>query len=161
MHHLLRQASTPVLLAITLFSHTSTVQATDQATNQAASTLTQQATRSVDLVLALDVSGSMSGLIDSAKQRLWDVVNEFNQAQPQPDLRVAVISYGNPRYGKGSGYVRIDQALTRDLDAVNQALFGFKTNGGHEYVARVIARASNELQWSAREGYHCEHHLLR
>ncbi|MFT5175526.1 MAG: hypothetical protein ACI8W7_003717 [Gammaproteobacteria bacterium] len=145
MHHLLRQAITPAMLAITLLSHT-----TAQATNQATSTLTQQATRSVDLVLALDVSNSMSGLIDSAKQRLWDVVNEFNQAQPQPDLRVAVISYGNPRYGKGGGYVRIDQALTRDLDAVNQALFGFKTNGGDEYVARVITRASNELQWSAQ-----------
>ena len=31
--------------------------------------------RPVDLVIALDVSGSMSGLIDSAKQRLWDIVN--------------------------------------------------------------------------------------
>jgi hypothetical protein len=49
---------------------------------------------------------------------------------------------------KRSGYVRIDQRLTRDLDAVNQALFGFKTRGGDEYVVRVITRASNELQWS-------------
>ena len=41
----------------------------------------------VDLVIALDVSGSMSGLIDSAKQRLWDIVNELAQANPRPDLR--------------------------------------------------------------------------
>ena len=41
----------------------------------------------------------MSGLIQSAKQRLWDVVNELNRAQPRPDLRVAVLSYGDPRYG--------------------------------------------------------------
>ena len=157
MHHLLRHATTPALLAITLLSHTTTeasnqapTQAPNQTITQAMSRLTQQATRSVDLVLALDVSSSMSGLIDSAKQRLWDVVNEFNQAQPQPDLRVAIISYGNPRYGKGGGYVRIDQALTRDLDAVNQVLFGFKTNGGNEYVARVITRASNELRWSSQ-----------
>jgi len=33
--------------------------------------------RQIDVVLALDVSGSMSGLIDSAKQRLWDIVNEL------------------------------------------------------------------------------------
>jgi len=104
--------------------------------------------RPVDLVLALDVSGSMSGLIDSAKQRLWDVVNELQQAQPAPDLRVAVLSYGNPTYGKRDGFVRVDVPLTADLDAVNEALFAFTTNGGEEYVARVIARATTTLQWS-------------
>ena len=43
--------------------------------------------RQIDVVLALDVSGAMSGLIDSAKQRLWDIVNELGRAQPQPELR--------------------------------------------------------------------------
>jgi hypothetical protein len=108
----------------------------------------EPASRPVDLVIALDVSGSMSGLIDSAKQRLWDVVNELQQAQPKPDLRVAVLSYGNPRYGKRNGFVRIDVPLTADLDSVNQALFAFTTSGGSEYVARVIARATDRLQWS-------------
>ena len=31
--------------------------------------------RQIDVVIALDVSGSMDGLIESAKQRLWDFVN--------------------------------------------------------------------------------------
>jgi hypothetical protein len=108
----------------------------------------QPAPRAVDLVIALDVSGSMSGLIDSAKQRLWDVVNELERAQPQPDLRVAILSYGNPSYGVESGYVRIDQPLTRDLDAISQRLFSFTTNGGAEYVARTVHRALESLQWS-------------
>jgi hypothetical protein len=108
-----------------------------------------QDSKPVDLVIALDVSGSMSGLIQSAKQRLWDVVNELNRAQPQPDLRVAVLSYGNPRYGKQTGYVHVDVPFTRDLDAVNEALFGLSTNGGSEYVARVIATAGDRLEWSA------------
>ncbi|MCB1741397.1 MAG: VWA domain-containing protein [Gammaproteobacteria bacterium] len=104
--------------------------------------------RQVDLVLALDVSGSMSGLIDSARQRLWDVVNELGQATPTPRLRVAVLSFGNPQYGAGNGYVRVDQPLTTDLDAVNRTLFAFQTNGGDEYVARAIHTAVEKLDWS-------------
>ncbi len=104
--------------------------------------------RQVDLVIALDVSGSMSGLIDSAKQRLWDIVNELGRAQPRPVLRVAILSYGDPSYGEASGYVRIDQPFTSDLDAVNRTLFGFGTNGGDEYVARVVATSVRELSWA-------------
>ena len=102
----------------------------------------------VDVVIALDVSGSMSGLIESAKQRLWDIVNDIGQAQPQPDLRIAIITYGNPSYGEQGGYVRVDIPFTRDLDAVMQTLFSSGTNGGDEYVARAVHTAVNELDWN-------------
>lgn len=106
----------------------------------------------VDLVIALDVSGSMSGLIDSAKQRLWDVVNELAQANPQPDLRMAILSYGNPSYGEETGYVRIDLPFTRDLDAINRTLFSFGTDGGDEYVSRVVHRSVTGLAWTNNPG---------
>ena len=109
---------------------------------------TQVTTRHGDLAIALDVSGSMDGLIESAKQRLWDITNELGQAEPRPRLRVAVLSYGNPDYGHRNGYVRVDQPFTRDLDAVNQTLFAFGTNGGDEYVARAVHVSVNQLQWS-------------
>jgi Mg-chelatase subunit ChlD len=109
----------------------------------------REPSRPVDLVIALDVSGSMSGLIESAKQRLWDIVNELAQARPQPDLRIAIITYGSPAYGAQSGYVRIDTPFTRDLDAVQQTLFSFGTSGGDEYVARAVHTAVNDLAWSS------------
>jgi hypothetical protein len=104
--------------------------------------------RDVDLVIALDVSGSMDGLIASAKQRLWDITNELARARPVPALRVAILSYGNPNYGEQAGYVRVDLPFTADLDAVNATLFAFRTNGGDEYVARAIQTSLDELQWS-------------
>ncbi len=107
--------------------------------------------RQIDVVIALDVSGSMSGLIASAKQRLWDIVNQLGRAQPQPELRISIVSYGNPEYGADTGYVRIDLPFTSDLDAVNQTLFGFGTNGGDEYVARVVSTAINTLAWSTEQ----------
>jgi hypothetical protein len=106
------------------------------------------ARRDVDLVIALDVSGSMEGLIESAKQRLWDVTNELARARPVPALRVAILSYGNPSYGEQAGYVRVDLPFTADLDAVNATLFAFRTNGGDEYVARAIQTSLDTLQWS-------------
>ena len=98
--------------------------------------------RQIDVVIALDVSGSMSGLIGSAKQRLWDIVNQLGRARPQPELRIAIMSYGNPEYGQNMGYVRIDLPFTSDLDAVNRTLFGFTTNGGDEYVARAVSTST-------------------
>jgi von Willebrand factor type A domain len=106
------------------------------------------ARRDLDLVIALDVSGSMEGLIDSAKQRLWDITNELAQARPVPNLRVAVLSYGRPSHGEQTGYVRVDLPFTADLDTVNATLFSFQTDGGDEYVARAIQTALDTLQWS-------------
>ena len=108
------------------------------------------ARRDVDLVIALDVSGSMEGLIASAKQRLWDITNELARARPVPALRVAILSYGNPTYGEQAGYVRVDLPFTADLDKVNATLFAFQTNGGDEYVARAIQTSLDTLQWSAQ-----------
>lgn len=105
-------------------------------------------TQNVDVVIALDVSGSMSGLIESAKQRLWDIVNELGRAQPQPNLRLAILTYGRPAYGADTGYVRIDLPFTRDLDAVNKTLFSFSTDGGDEYVARAVSTSVHDLDWS-------------
>jgi hypothetical protein len=114
----------------------------------AAEPLVDDARRDVDLVIALDVSGSMEGLIESAKQRLWDITNELARARPVPALRVAILSYGNPAYGEQAGYVRVDLPFTADLDAVNATLFAFRTNGGDEYVARAIQTSLDALQWS-------------
>jgi Mg-chelatase subunit ChlD len=117
--------------------------------NAVAETLVPDAPRrDVDLVIALDVSGSMEGLIESAKQRLWDITNELAQARPVPALRVAILSYGRPSYGEQSGYVRVDLPFTADLDAVNATLFAFQTDGGDEFVARAIQTSLDTLQWS-------------
>jgi hypothetical protein len=118
----------------------------------AADTLAPNETRrDVDLVIALDVSGSMEGLIQSAKQRLWDITNELARARPVPALRVAILSYGNPKYGEQSGYVRVDLPFTADLDAVNATLFAYRTDGGDEYVARAIQTSLDSLQWSGKQ----------
>ena len=103
----------------------------------------------VDLVLCLDVSNSMDGLIDSAKLKLWDVVNELAKMKPTPELRVGLYSYGHDSYPEKEGWVRKDLDLTTDLDEVYAKLTALKTRGGTELVARVTRDALNQQKWAA------------
>jgi hypothetical protein len=107
--------------------------------------------RPIDLVICLDTSGSMSGLINAAKQKLWDIVNELATAKPKPHLRVALYAYGTPSFGAETGYVRKQIDLTDDLDAVYGKLTALVTNGGDEYVARVVRTSVLEQPWSAEK----------
>jgi Mg-chelatase subunit ChlD len=108
-------------------------------------------TADVDLVLCLDTSNSMDGLIEAAKQKLWDLVNTLAKAQPTPRLRVALYSYGNDGYDASIGWVRKELDFTSDLDQVFKKLFDLKTNGGTEYVARVCRDAIRDLKWSPKQ----------
>lgn len=105
----------------------------------------------VDLAICLDTSGSMQGLIDAARAKLWAVVNDLALARPQPKLRVALLTYGNDGHQAENGWVRLDVPFTTDLDLVSQHLFALTTNGGTELVGRVIQRATDELAWSPEQ----------
>ncbi len=108
--------------------------------------------RHVDLAICLDTSGSMTGLIDSAKQKLWAVVNELATAEPKPLLRVALYHYGNSGLDRETGWVKQLCPLTDDLDTIYGKLFALTTNGGTEYVARVVRTATEELKWNTDKG---------
>ena len=110
------------------------------------------ADKHIDLVVCLDTSGSMRGLIESAKQKLWAVVNELATAKPRPSLRVALYQYGNSGLSAESGWVQQLSPLTDDLDAVYGKLFPLKTNGGTELVSRVVRAATEELDWNTEKG---------
>jgi len=105
-------------------------------------------TRAVDLAICLDTSGSMNGLIEAAKQKLWSIVNDLALAEPQPVLRVALLTYGNDGHNAEEGWVRLDVPLTTDLDLISQRLFELTTNGGTELVGRVVDKATHALDWS-------------
>ena len=105
----------------------------------------------IQLAILLDTSNSMDGLIDQARQQLWQAVNEFSKAKRNgvtPVLEVAVYEYGNNGIDVQQGHTRQVVGLTRELDKVSEALFSLTTNGGNEYCGYVIHEAVNHLQWS-------------
>ncbi len=128
--------ATAAALALTLFASLTEARAAEEPR------------RPVDLVICLDTSGSMDGLIESAKRKLWDITNELASAKPTPKLRVALLVYGSPTYGADGGWVKTESPFTEDLDELYKRLFALRTNGGEEYVGRVVKTALEQLSWS-------------
>ncbi|MBN2346152.1 MAG: VWA domain-containing protein [Candidatus Aminicenantes bacterium] len=106
----------------------------------------------IQLAILLDTSGSMDGLIDQARSRIWRIVNELASARRngQPArLQVALYEYGQSGIPAANGYLRRIVPLSEDLDRISEELFKLRTNGGEEYCGRVIQAAVHGLEWSA------------
>ncbi|MEK7467685.1 MAG: vWA domain-containing protein [Planctomycetota bacterium] len=97
----------------------------------------------VDVVFCIDRSGSMDQVIDTAKQKIWGIVNDIAKVRPTPVLRIGLIGYGS-----GNTDFRFFD-LTDDLDTVYSNLMTFRTDmGGDEWVGAVIQKATKEMKWS-------------
>lgn len=103
----------------------------------------------IQVAILLDTSGSMQGLIEQAKSRLWNIVNTLTTLKyngETPDIEIALYEYGSyKRYD--DDYIRRITPLTADLDLISKELFALTTNGSEEYCGTVIQRAVNELEW--------------
>ena len=105
----------------------------------------------IDLVICLDISSSMDGLIDSAKIKLWDVVNDLAKIKPTPVFRVALYTYGCDGYDSKKGWIQKDSDLTTDLDEIYKKLNALRTNGGTEFHTGVAKAAIEELKWATEK----------
>ncbi|MEL6626758.1 MAG: hypothetical protein AAFO96_05410 [Bacteroidota bacterium] len=113
---------------------------------------TTDATAHIQVALLLDISGSMSGLIDQAKGKLWDIVNEMAEARvgsKPTSLEIALYIYGAPHLGSHTGYTKRVVPLTTNLDLISQELFALTTSGGDEYCGMVIQKAVSDLEWTS------------
>lgn len=105
----------------------------------------------IQIAILLDTSGSMDGLINQARTRLWSIVSELGKGTRngrRPIIELALYEYGKQSLEASDGYIRRIMPLSRDLDGLAEQLFALTTNGGDEYAGWVIQRATNELSWS-------------
>ena len=47
----------------------------------------------VDVVFVLDTTGSMGGLIQTAKEKIWSIATTMSSAQPTPEIRIGLVAY--------------------------------------------------------------------
>lgn len=103
----------------------------------------------IQVAILLDTSGSMQGLIEQAKSRLWNIVNTLTtlkHAGKEPIIEIALYEYGS-YYRHNGDYIRQITRLTTDLDIISQELFALTTGGSEEFCGTVISRAIRELEW--------------
>jgi uncharacterized protein YegL len=101
----------------------------------------------LEIVFVLDTTGSMGGLIEGAKQRIWGIVNEVMQ-ESHSSVRIGLVAYRD----RGDEYVTKILPLTADLDRVYTTLMDYRANGGGdeaEDVRTALAEAVYKVNWSA------------
>jgi Mg-chelatase subunit ChlD len=102
----------------------------------------------IEVCFVLDTTGSMGGLIEGAKQKIWSIANEIIAAKPTPTVRYSLVGYRD----RGDEYVTKLTALTEDLDAVYADLQKFQAGGGGdtpESVSQALDEAVRKIAWSA------------
>lgn len=101
----------------------------------------------IDVVFVLDTTGSMSGLIEGAKQKIWAIANRLASGEPRPELRIGLVAYRD----LGDEYVTKRFDFSSDMDAVYAELLGYEVGGGGdhpEHVGRGLEDAIDRMQWS-------------
>jgi hypothetical protein len=101
----------------------------------------------VEVVFCLDTTGSMGGLIDGAKARIWSICNQIAGGKPTPDLKVGLVAYRD----RGDEYITKVFDLTDDLDAVHGNLKKFVAAGGGDWpesVNQALFDAVHKVKWS-------------
>jgi Mg-chelatase subunit ChlD len=103
--------------------------------------------KTLEMVFALDTTGSMGGLIEGAKQRIWAIVNEVMQSESRPNVRIGLVAYRD----LGDRYVTEVFQVTDNLDAVYTTLMDYRAEGGGdtpENVRRALAQAVHKAGWA-------------
>jgi hypothetical protein len=102
---------------------------------------------SVEVVFCIDTTGSMSGLIDGAKLKVWSICNQILNGRPMPNLKVGLVAFRD----KMDDYVTRVTDLRDDLDDIYAELQTFSANGGGdtpEHVNQALDDAVNKMSWS-------------
>jgi Mg-chelatase subunit ChlD len=101
----------------------------------------------VEVAFVLDTTGSMGGLIQAAKEKIWSIAGTMAAAQPAPEIRMGLVAYRD----RGDAYVTRVVDLSSDLDSVYATLMDFQAQGGGdgpESVNHALHDAVQKLSWS-------------
>lgn len=101
----------------------------------------------IEVCFVLDTTGSMGGLIEGAKRKIWAIANQMIAAKPTPELEIGLVGYRD----RGDAYVTDRFDLSNDIDAVYAKLQEFQAGGGGdtpESVNQALHEAVTRIGWS-------------
>lgn len=106
--------------------------------------------KTLEMVFVLDTTGSMGGLIEGAKQKIWSIVNDVMQRKDRPNVKIGLVAYRD----NTDEYVTKVTELTDDLDKIYTNLMDFRAAGGGdtpENVRRALAEGVTRAGWSKND----------
>ena len=112
--------------------------------------LQQQHRPKVDVVFVLDTTGSMGGMIEAAKEKIWSIASNMASAQPAPEIRIGLVAFRD----RGDAYVTQLRDLSSDMDSMYATLMDYQADGGGdgpESVNKALDDALNQMSWSREQ----------
>jgi hypothetical protein len=100
----------------------------------------------IDVVFAVDTTGSMGGLLDGAKRTVWSIASHIREVDKNADVHVGLVAYKD----LGDVYVTKDFPLTSDMDGVFAELSTYTAEGGGdvpEDVDAALDDAVHKMAW--------------
>ena len=101
----------------------------------------------VEAVFVLDTTGSMSGLIQAAKENIGSIARSMASAQPTPEIKIGLVAFRD----RGDQYVTQVVNLSSDLDTTYATLMDLRAEGGGdgpESVNQALHDAVQKIGWS-------------
>ncbi len=101
----------------------------------------------IEVVFVLDATGSMSGLIEGAKQKIWSIANEILTGDPVPDVKIGLVVYRD----RGDEFVVKKYDITDDIDQIYIDLTAVRADGGGDFeedVNQALSWAVDSMSWT-------------
>lgn len=105
------------------------------------------AAQRIEVVFVLDTTSSMSGLIETAKDKIWSIATTMAQAEQAPQIHMGLVAYRD----RGDAYVTDVLDLSPDLDSMYATLMQYEAAGGGdgpESVNEALHDAVHRISWS-------------
>jgi hypothetical protein len=102
----------------------------------------------IQIVFALDATGSMSGLIGAAKEKIWSIAGSLAQADPAPDIEMGLIFYRD----RGDVFITKQVPLSNDIEGVYAELMQINADGGGdepESVNQALYESITQFAWDS------------
>ena len=102
---------------------------------------------SVEVAFVLDTTGSMGGLIEGAKRKIWSIATAIVDSNPDADIRMGLVAYRDI----GDDYVTRTFDLTTDIQDLYANLLELKARGGGDWpesVNEALDVTVNKLHWT-------------
>ena len=96
-------------------------------------------------VVVLDTTGSMGGLIEGAKRKIWSIATAIVDSNPDADIRMGLVAYRDI----GDDYVTKKIELTTDIQDLYANLLETRARGGGDWpesVNEALDVAVNKLR---------------
>jgi hypothetical protein len=101
----------------------------------------------VEVAFVLDTTGSMGGLIEGAKRKIWSIATSILDSNPDAEIRMGLVAYRDI----GDDYVTKTFDLTTDIQDLYASLLELRARGGGDWpesVNEALDVAVNKLHWT-------------